>query len=187
MNLKILCSILFAIVFAVGCSTISYDEPTTGDLSRVRFATNETSVVIVRAYENADCAGEKEWMRLRNGVLMNSTPKSLNMPLGNYDKNAAKEFYVPAKQEKVLMFVETGPKGDVVATCGVPLNISFLEKNTDYEFLYTLRGDGCSVDVAKLVKNASGAVRKETYKRFTNTRVGFGDACVEKFKKLRLY
>ncbi|CZF81822.1 hypothetical protein GCE9029_02849 [Grimontia celer] len=89
---KILSLVLAGMTFS-GCSTISYEEPTEGPLAKVRFSTDFESIVHVSGYKNLNCEGESEWMRLRNGFLLNSSPKTLNIPLSDdLHENSFKEF-----------------------------------------------------------------------------------------------
>lgn len=175
------------VIFVAGCSTINYNEPTAGELSRVRFATDHSEPVVVRAYENSRCDGENEWMRLRNGILLNSSPKTLDMPLSDHHKNAFKEFYVSSESKKVLMFVGTQTYTTSIFTCGVPLGLSFLEKNKDFELFYQYKGDGCTVVASELVTLASGEVSRNIINTYTSNASKFGKECIDAFKKYRLY
>ncbi len=175
------------LAISVGCSTVNYSEPKTGDLSRVRFATNETDIVVVRAYETAECNGESEWMRLKSGVLINSSPKSLGIPLQNYNKNAFKEFNTPSGKEKIVMFVGATQMGNKVFSCGVPLNLAFLEKNKDYELFYQLDFNSCTVTASEIQAPSSGEAIKKKLKVYSNSEDGLGEACMKLFKKQRLY
>lgn len=181
-------TVLFTVAaMSVGCSTINYTEPQSGDLSRVRFVTNETDVVVVRAYETTECGGESEWMRLRNGALINSSPKSLGMPLQNGSRNAFKEFYTSSNTEKIVMFVGASQRGNKVFSCGVPLNLKFLEKDKDYELFYQLGFNSCSVVASEIKKSFSGEFFKEKLNTYSNSKEGLGEACMTLFKKQRLY
>lgn len=170
-----------------GCSSTSHLELEMGDLSRVRFATNETDVVVVRAYESTECNGESEWMRLRKGELINSSPKSLGIPLQTYHKNGFKEFNVPAEKENIIMFVGATQMGSQVYSCGVPLNIQFLERGKDYEFFYQMGFNACTVTVSEIQPSTSGEVTKNVLKIYQNDPEGFGKSCMELFKKQRLF
>ncbi len=175
-----------AILLAVGCNSVSYVEPLSGDVSRVRFATKEPSPVVVRAYENAECDGESEWMRIVNhAVIGSSQTRSLGMPLQDFHKNAFKEFNVPAGSEKVVMFFGAQQKGGVIFSCAVPLSLNFLEKNKDYELFFELTRQACTVTASE-ISNSGGPVRK-TLKEYSNNRGDLGDACMAAFKKSRIY
>lgn len=175
------------LTISASCSTVNYTEPQVGDLSRVRFATNETDIVVVRAYENVECSGESEWMRLRNGMLINSSPKSLGISLQNYNKNAFKEFYVSSGKERVVMFVGATQIGNKVFSCGVPLNLGFLEKNKDYELFYQLAFNSCTVTASEIQVSSSGEAIKERLKIYSNSSEDLSNECVALFKKQRLY
>lgn len=187
MKFKALLIFLPLLIVIAGCSTINYTEPQSGDLSRVRFSTNESDLVVIRAYETKECSGESEWMRLRNGVLLNSSPRSLEIPLGNYNKNAFKEFNVPAGSEKIIMFVGSSTIGSSVISCGVPLSLSFLEKDKDYELFYQMGLNTCSVIASEILKESSGQAVKKKLKIYSNSQEGLGAECMKQFKKTRLY
>lgn len=187
MKFKSIFLIITLSALITGCSTTSYLELETGDLSRVRFATNETDIVVVRAYESTECNGESEWMRLRKGELINSSPKSLGIPLQTYHKNAFKEFNVPAEKENIIMFVGATQMGSQVYSCGVPLNIQFLEKGKDYEFFYQMGFNACTVTVSEIQPSPSGYAEKNVLKIYQNDPEGFGKSCMELFKKQRLF
>ncbi|MEN0039588.1 MAG: hypothetical protein AAGC78_21115 [Cellvibrio sp.] len=170
-----------------GCSSTSYLELETENLSRVRFATNETDVVVVRAYESAECNGESEWMRLRKGELTNNSPKSLGIPLQTYHKNAFKEFNVPAEKENIIMFVGATQMGSQVYSCAVPLNLNFLEKGKDYEFFYQKGFNACTVTVSEIQSSSSGEATKNVLKLYQNDPEGFGKSCMALFKKQKLF
>ena len=187
MQFKLLLTSISLLTTCIACSTISYTEPGTGDISRVRFATNEINHVVIRAYETSNCDGEDEWMRLRNGPLINSSPKSLGIPLANYKKNGFKEFNVLAGGEKIIMFVGAAAEGNSVATCGVPLSLKFLEKGKDYELFYQFNFNSCSVVSSEISRDSAGQAVKKVLKIHSNSHDGFGAACLERFKKNRLY
>ena len=111
----------------ISCSTLVYTEPKEEPQARVRFITNTTSISVLRSYEGDNCANnENEWMRLRVGHLINSTPKKLGIPLWQYQENSAKEVYVKADQNKYFMFF-----GNVTST-------QFVFENTDRLLMYSV-------------------------------------------------
>lgn len=172
--------------FCMSCSTIKYEEPQGGDHSRVRFASDSEGVLVVRAYQNAECEGEQEWMRLRKGFLINSSPKSLGMPLADFHKNAFKEFYVNPADKKVLMFVDSMQIGNTMYSCGVPISLSFLEPNKDYEIKFVGGGYACALEVNEIRLDSSTASRIPMKKYLSNTEK-FGENCETMFKKQRLF
>jgi hypothetical protein len=188
--MKKIASIFFVFfLFSIGCSTIRYTEPATGPKARVRFVTDTESVTVVWGYKTENCENEEEWMRLRNGPLINSSPKKLGIPLWNYHENSAKEFYVSTERPLILMFKgsETVVKISEVRTyfCAVPIIYKLQEKN--YEVSFNLHKKQCTVDVFEIVKTESGAFEKRLLKTFDN-EVRFNNAdCMKAFKKLRLY
>ena len=73
--------LLQLLISLMSCSTINYNEPKDGNLSRVRFATKHTGLTTVYNYETKECKNENKWMLLRNGPFINSSPKNLGLPL----------------------------------------------------------------------------------------------------------
>jgi hypothetical protein len=186
---KIAGIVSFFFLFTIGCSSIRYTEPTTGPTARVRFAVDTESVTVVWGYKTENCENEEEWMRLRNGPLVNSSPKTLGMPLWNYHKNAAKEFYVSTERPLIVIFKGSETsfeiRGVVTYLCAVPIIYQFEDK--DYEVSFNWHKKQCTVDVFEIVKTESGAHEKRLLKAFDN-KVRFNNAdCMKAFKKLRLY
>jgi hypothetical protein len=186
---KIAWIVSFFFLFTVSCSTTNYTEPTTGPTARVRFAVDTEAVTVVWGYKTENCENEEEWMRLRKGPLINSSPKTIGMPLWNHHENAAKEFYVSTQSPLILMFKgsETGAQINGVSAylCAVPL-IYQLE-NKDYEVLFNWHRKQCTVDIFAIVKIESGAYEKRLLKTFDN-KIRFNNAdCMKAFKKMRAY
>ena len=184
---KITCIVSFFFLLTIGCSTIKYTvpEPTQGPKARVRFAVDTESVTVVWGYKTENCEKEEEWMRLRNGPLVNSSPKTLGIPLWNHHKNAAKEFYVSTERPLILMFKGSETEGVTTYFCAVPIICQLEDK--DYEVSFNWHKKQCTVDVFEIVKTANEAYEKRLLKTFDN-KVRFNNAdCMKAFKKLRLY
>ena len=170
-----------------GCSTLNYDEPTGGELAKVRFVTDSSDVVVLWRYDDVNCSGETEWLRLRNGFLLNSSPKSLNMPLSDgLHKNAYKELYVESGIEHVFMFKGTVTEGLTEYSCGVPIKMNF-ENDAMYEINFQNYGTTCNAILSEVYELADGEPRKKPLETFTNSVYGFGEQCKEAFDQLRLY
>ena len=170
-----------------GCGTINYIEPTTGDLSRVRFATNDTNRVTVNLYDTPDCKNDSVWMTLRNGVVLDATPKSLGIPLSNFNKNAFKEFKVESNKEKVIVFWGITSIGtSAYMKYGVPINLSFLKQNKDYELLYTNGAFDCSVAVSEISTSAQSTPQKTLIKILKNSQNETSNSCMARFKAQKL-
>ena len=167
------------------CSSISYKEPTEGPLSRVRFATETEGLTMVRNYITSDCGGEEEWMRLRNGFLLNSTPKKLGMPLWNHHENAAKEFLVTSNNDTYFMFSASHQIGRTTYSCGVPATVIFKE-NHDYEMLFKFGVINCSVILSEII-NENGTYNKNTLNTYTNVIGANQLGCKKSFTKARWY
>jgi hypothetical protein len=179
--MKSLCIVLAALSLA-GCATLSYQEPTQGPRARVRFVTNTGAIAILRVYDDANCTqNEAEWMRLRVGNILGSTPKKLGMPLWDYHDNAAKEIYVQAGKPVHALF--SGSEANY--QCGVPFSFTFQDSN-DYEVKYQLDGLACSVTVAQLVRKGDGWSASQLGK-FYNVVTEANRGCLAQFKKTRMY
>tara|TARA_R100000656_G_scaffold93055_2_gene67426 strand:+ start:1018 stop:1590 length:573 start_codon:yes stop_codon:yes gene_type:complete len=168
----------------VGCASINYIEPTTGEISRVRFVTNDTNRVTVNLYETADCKKDSIWMTLRNGPLIDPSPKSLNMPLSNYHKNSFKEFYVESNKERIIVIWGFSSL-DMSASlrCGVPVNLSFLKPNRDYELFYEYGAYGCSVSVSELVSSSESPPKKQSITVLKNAQNDVSSSCMAEFSR----
>ncbi len=173
-----------------GCNTPSYKEPTDGARARVRFAVAHSGEVstgaILRAYDDGNCTqNETEWMRLRNGAVMNHSNRRLGLPLWSYHENAAKEVYVEANKPMHGMFFGNLSRGSVVYSCGAPFSFTFSE-NKDYEVRYDMNTSTCSVTIAQFVPAGSGWSLKDVG-RFSNQINYSNRGCLDQFKKQRLY
>ena len=168
------------------CSTLNYQEPTSGPRARVRFVTDTTDITVVRSYGDLDCStDEQEWMRLRKGVLLNSSPKQLGIPLWPNEPNAAKEVYVQAGKPLSVMFYGSERVGTTLHTCGVPIFFTF-EEGRDYEVRYHQLSPQCDVSVSQVVGDPAGAVKKRLAE-FSNRVTAQNTGCLAAFKKTRLY
>lgn len=170
-----------------GCSSISYEEPLNGARAKVRFSSNSEGMTIVRGYEDANCQGEKEWMRLRKGYLVNSSPKSLEIPFAEgLHENEFKEFYLNSTSGYVFMFVGENISGRTVYSCGVPTKIE-IDEGKMYELAYTYDNQNCTATFFEIKGTGSVGFKKVKIAHFTNHPVGFGEQCTAMFKKMRLY
>jgi hypothetical protein len=128
-------------------------------------------------------------MRLRIGYLLNSAPKTLGMPLWNYNKNAAKEVYVAAGKPIHAMFIgsETtySALGSKVHSCGAPFSFTFAENN-NYEVTFQWSPENCEVIVSQIVQTENNWSLSELA-RFDNKVNEWNRSCLTQFKKMRLY
>jgi hypothetical protein len=171
-------------LWLTGCASLTYQEPAQGPRARVRFVTDSSA--ILRAYDDANCTqNEKEWMRLKNGFLFNSSPKTLMMPLQKYHKNAAKEVFVDASKPMHGMFFGAEQVGTTVYTCGVPFSFTFSE-NSDYEVKFEWSQNQCLAIVSQIVASGSDWTLKQVGE-FNNRVTDSNRGCVDKFKMGRLY
>lgn len=179
------------VVLITGCSTITYEEPKSGPVARVRFVTNTRSMMVVRGYKSTECDDEHEMMRLRNGFLLISDPKRLGIPLWDFHDNAAKEFFIPADVPQTYLFKVVEREGRMITKCGVFLKQTF-EKNKDYELNYHLNGIGCRIDVYELKRNQSNINSEKVEKVLLQSQnhtlsSDFSPSCMTRFKQIRLY
>lgn len=182
--------LMFAVLCLTGCATLGYQEPMAGPRARVRFVTTSNEVTVLRAYDDANCTqNESEWMRLRVGVFLNSSPKTLGMPLWNYHKNSAKEVFVEANKQITAMFFSSETKVTGMMTtyqfCATPFSYSFSENN-DYEVKFLWNPRQCQVTISEFVRNGESWSLSEVA-RFDNKVNESNRGCLEQFKKLRLY
>jgi hypothetical protein len=157
-----------------GCQSLSYKEPTSGERARVRFAANTESITVLYGYDDAACTtNEQEWMRLKTGVLVNSNPKSLGIPLNRHNKNAAKEVYVPANKPLHFLFRGTAGAGlifpgqegathviDTLRFCGNAISYQF-EKDKDYEVFFDwdeIYQNSCKTTISQINANPETVV-----------------------------
>ena len=175
------------IVLLSGCSSINYEEPLNGPRAKVRFTSDSESVTVVYGYEDSNCQGEKEWMRLRKGYLVNSSPKTLNIPFANnLHENQFKEFYLNSTREYVFMFIGSNMSYQKTYSCGVPAKIS-IDEGKMYELSYNYSPQYCTASFFEIKGNENSGFQKVKIADFTNRPAGFGKQCSEMFKKSRMY
>lgn len=168
------------------CATLKYQEPLQGPRARVRFVTSSDLVAVLRAYDDVNCSqNETEWMRLRNGPLVNPSPKKLGMPMAVYNENAAKEVYVDASRPMHGMFYGAGRTGSGVYSCAVPFTFAFAA-GTDYEVKFAATPGVCQVTVARFVPYRNDWTLQELA-RIDNRVNAANIGCLDTFRKLRLY
>jgi hypothetical protein len=184
-------SLLISItIFVAGCAGLTYVEPTVGDRARVRFVTESPDPTVLRVYDGPDCSGEEhEWMRLRVGTLLTSSPKRLGMPLWNYHENAAKEVYVHTDKPMTAIFWGTelamGYGGGMHYSCGVPFTAAF-QKGKDYEVKLVWNRTACDVVFSEITPEDGGSHSFKVLKKFTNSASENTQGCLKHFKRFRL-
>ncbi|WP_139016800.1 hypothetical protein [Candidatus Odyssella thessalonicensis] len=180
-------TLLFIAATVTGCASVTYEEPKSGPVARVRFVTDTPYITVIRGYSSKECNDEHEMMRLRNGFLFNSDPRSLGMPLGGYHKNAAKEFLITANIPQVYMFEHTEATGYYSYKCGVVIQQTF-EEGKDYELSYHWNKPSCNIEVFELKKTGSDNIEKILLQKRDNKLISdFSHSCLTKFKQPRLY
>ena len=173
-----------------GCASLTYVEPTSGDRARVRFVTDTSFPIILRVYDRPDCSGnEYEWMRLRNGYVVNSSPKRLGMPLWNYHENAAKEVYVAVGKPLTGIFFGYEQLSALGVKhfyeCGVYFNVEF-QNYKDYEVSFEWKRTECFVTVSEIQAQPSGTYSFLTVAKFDSKVTSANRSCLKLFKRLRL-
>jgi len=169
-------------MLTTACSSIVYQEPLTGDRARVRYATDTTDWSHLYNYSDKNCStGEEEWIGLRVGPFINSEPKSLELPLNNHHINAAKEVYVQSSKPTYSMFMGTKTIGNYIFSCGAPFAYQF-ETGKDYEALFMMTEDSCSVKIAEIVTTNGTPTLVEKLVS-TNKTNDENKGCLQAFKK----
>lgn len=164
-----------------GCATLSYVEPTDGPRARVRFVGALSGVTVVTSYKSANCVGESEMMRLKNGFLFRSSPKTLGIPLGeNYDKNRVKEVYVSANIPNYYIFSNGVIINNISLSCAVAVAIEF-DDGKDYELKFEGNGSfvppECSVKVYEIVSKAEAMPKKVPLEKHDSQPWAFSKEC----------
>lgn len=177
-----------------GCSALKYREPTEGPRARVRFTADTDDNSLLLAYDAAGCTThEQEWMRLRVGVHVLSSPKRMGMPLWEHHDNAAKEVHVDASKPLHAMFVggshvtrpgtATHHASISVYSCGVAFTYAF-EADKDYQVSFNWHPQRCTVTVSELVRQDDGYARV-TREVFDNQLAEQNQGCMARFHKWR--
>jgi hypothetical protein len=127
-------------------------------------------------------------MRLRNGFLINSSPKSLGMPLSNeLHENSFKEFMLQANKDYVFIFKGETRAGNMIYSCGVPVKASF-DQNRMFELSYKSEVTSCIVELNTITTNTKGEAERTTIEIFSNRiKKNIDSKCIDAFKKNRLY
>ena len=179
----------FFVLALSACNTLSYTEPTSGERARVRFATTSSSITVLFSYDDAQCqANEQEMMRLRDGFLINASPKRVGMPLWEFNDNAAKEVYVSASRPFNAMIKAQTQKGagyngtylyQEWTSCAVPFSIA-LQPDHDYEL--KLDEGQCALVASELIRAGDGYTRTPVA-----VQVNKNEGCRAAFDKTRVY
>jgi hypothetical protein len=174
--------LLTVLIFIAGCATLKYEEPTEGPLARARFVANTDDVTVLRAYSDSNCSdGETEWMRLRAGPLLNSSPHKLGLPLWDYHVNSAKEVHVKANEPVNGMFYGSA----TTYRCAVPFSFAF-DEGEDYEVVFDVQNRFCSVEISQFKREGDDWFR-DSMATFTNRVDDSNSGCLADFRKSRLY
>lgn len=175
-------------LLVLGCASVSYQEPQGGERARVRFAIGPSveGVGTVRGYQDEDCNGEREWMRLVNGFYIRAEPRRLQMPLWDFHDNGAKEFYVAANEPLFFMFqseLSTFGTATTIYTCAVPITFQ-PEADADYELILHMHSrTTCEVEFSEIVSDGDDAARERLgiFKNFAN------EGCIAAFHRFRWF
>lgn len=140
------------------CAPVSYQAPTSGPLSRVRFVTTTSAIAVVRQYDDGKCGNEREMLRIRDGFLFRSDKPTLGMPLNTYRTEAATEVRVRAGTPFFAMYYGSRQDGSTIYSCGVMIDYTF-QPDHDYELVYQLQDSVCWVDLKEIASGPSGPQR----------------------------
>ncbi|MGC4405421.1 hypothetical protein [Methyloversatilis sp. MC4-4] len=180
---------LFILVLATSivtcaCSTLVYQEPISGPRARVRFATDSKDISVLRTYSDKNCStNEAEWMRLRNGVLINASPKRLGISLWRDHENAAKEVYVGAGSPIYGLFIGGEMAENMIYRCGTSFLFTFQDAY-DYEVRFRWSRKQCYVTISQISDPQSGAEIKQLAE-FTNQVTEANKGCLDAFNAKR--
>lgn len=111
-------------------------------------------------------------------------PKRLGIALWTYTDSSAKEIYVPANQVINAMFFGQGTYGRTSQSCAVPFSYTF-SAGKDYEIFFDFNRVGCAVIAAEIVDNSPP--EKKITATFLNRASAENTACMDAFKKIRMY
>lgn len=180
------CALLVFCALLMGCAAVRYSEPESGERARVRFALDSSvnSVSVVRSYEDENCSGEREWMRLVNEFVVRPDVRRLGMPLSEFHENGAQEFYVRAEHRHFFMFEGASDLGNMRVVCAVPL--SFVPRaDQDYEIVLSLERAGhCQAVLSQLVDNGAGGAGRQHLNTFENVA---NAGCMRAFERARWF
>lgn len=181
-----------------GCSTVSYKNPDSGPTSNVRFALEAppgtdgwlgpTFGVILYNYTSKECEGESQWMNLSEFGALNNPRRSLNIPLNQYTKSAAKEIKVVAGKDSYFLFksnaTQPGGYSSKITSCGVPFQANFKD-GASYEVVFQEpRFGSCSVKFSEIVSE-DGNFKRKFIKRFESDKTETTAGCKKAFGKTR--
>jgi hypothetical protein len=177
---------LVPIAGLVACASQMYIEPSQGQTARVRFSTDLDAPTMVWTYADEACTSdEQEWMRIRKGYLLNSSPRRLGMPLWEHHENSAKEFRVLAGSTRSYLFKGAIQTGSTVYSCGVAFRQAFQE-GKDYEVAFSWHPTSCNIVVSEITDNQGTFTRKKIAV-FDNQVTPANAQCSSQFKKTRLF
>ena len=146
-------------------------------------------IVTVRKYTDEACTNEVTIARLRNGIFGGATPKSLNIALNDFHKNAATETYIETGKPVTFLFHLEHQKGSTRIECGALVQTTF-QTGKRYELnMIQIPFDDqplCKVDLNEIVTTPSGSSRK-FIKSFDNSAEGVSETCVNAFEKWRWF
>jgi hypothetical protein len=167
----------FLLSVLTGCSSISYEEPKSGPVARVRFVTDSNFIVNIYGYKPETCDEESYMMTLRNGFRFRTDAKRLGIPLWDYNENAGKEFLIPAGLPQIFSFrtialQQTGLYTFIERSCFSVIHQNF-EEGKDYElshhYEYHSNRPFCSINLFEIKTNEKGISEKVPLQRQGST------------------
>lgn len=147
------------------CTTIDYQEPTSGPLARVRFVTDLGGQTTLYSYDDTNCAVNEK--TLLHFVVnpdplfgQTSSPRKLGIPLWTYSESEAKELYIAANTQTNGLFFGQGQFQMKIFKCAAPFFFTFQE-NHDYEVKFIWGSRDCHVTISEFEESANGFSKKE--------------------------
>ena len=173
-------ALVIALFGFAACAPVSYVEPDSGPVAKVRFATTTSDVTFVWQFDDAECNGSQEMFRMRNGFLVNSVARNLGMPgADEFREEAAKEVLIPANTPFHGMFMyESATK--LGKRCASLISYTF-EEDGLYELYFSKQGSRCQTELSEYVPSGASHDRKKL-KIFDNFFEG--SACEAKLTEL---
>lgn len=147
------------------CTTVDYQEPTSGPIARVRFVTDLGGQTTLYGYDDMNCSvNEKTLLHLvvNPDPLFGQAPASrkLGIPLWTYHDSEARELYIAADTQTNGLFLGQGRFAMTIYKCAAPFFFTFRE-NHDYEVKFIWGSKDCHVTISEFEENSNGFSRKE--------------------------
>lgn len=182
-------------ILLTSCVTIDYEEPTSGERAKVRYAVVDSgnSLTSTRAtayhFSDKNCSDKKRMLSISDDGtnkpfdFINKQKQSLGINLMDYNKGAVEEVWAKTNTDFITVLVGSingsGPASigvDRVYACAVKLETKF-DKNKEYEFVYFQpKYNVCEVKMNEIVK-VQGIYERRNIKTFINNAESISANC----------